>query len=134
MGELTQLMNGKMRGKLELYRDARAEWRWRLKLANSRIIAASTEGYRDKANCAGNAEYVLMREWQNPQGGTLMSNQLEKEIADLRNQQAACEDQEEAQKLSDRANQLEARLTAAEAPKPKAPVKEDKKSGKKTSE
>lgn len=133
MSELVILTNGKMRGKLEFYQDARNEHRWRLKLMNGRIIAASTEGYRDRSNCAGNAEYVLMREWQNPTGGNLMSAQLEKEIADLRNKQAECEDQEEAQKLSDRANQLEAELVAKQKPAPK-PAKEAKKSGKGTSE
>lgn len=133
MGEVTELFHGRMRGKLTVYQDARDEWRWRFKLRNGRIIAASTEGYRDKSNCAGNAEYVLMREWQNPQGETLMSNQLEKEIADLRNKQAGCEDQEEAQKLSDRANQLESKLTAPEKPAAKPP-KETKKSGNKASE
>ncbi len=134
MNQVTIVTNGKMRGKLELYQDARDEWRWRLKLANGRIIAASTEGYHNHSNCAGNAEYVLMREWHNPQGGTLMSNQAEKEIADLRNQQAACVDQEEAQKISDKIHQLESELTASEAPKPKAPAKEAKQSGKKTGE
>jgi len=34
------------RAKLEIYRDGRGEWRWRLKASNGRIIADSGEGYR----------------------------------------------------------------------------------------
>jgi len=32
--------------KLEIYRDAKREWRWRLRAANGRIVADSGEGYR----------------------------------------------------------------------------------------
>ena len=31
--------------KLEIYRDGRSEWRWRLKASNGRIVADSGEGY-----------------------------------------------------------------------------------------
>lgn len=34
------------RAKLELYRDAGRDWRWRLKASNGRILADSGEGYR----------------------------------------------------------------------------------------
>ncbi|HEV57109.1 MAG TPA: DUF1508 domain-containing protein [Phycisphaerales bacterium] len=37
------------RGKIELYRDARREWRWRLRAPNGRIVADSGEGYRRRA-------------------------------------------------------------------------------------
>jgi uncharacterized protein YegP (UPF0339 family) len=33
------------------YKDAKGEWRWRLKAANGLIIAVSSEGYSSKANC-----------------------------------------------------------------------------------
>ena len=33
------------RAKLEIYRDARSEWRWRLRASNGRIVADSGEGY-----------------------------------------------------------------------------------------
>ncbi len=36
--------------KLEIYRDARREWRWRLKASNGRIMADSGEGYRRRAS------------------------------------------------------------------------------------
>jgi len=36
--------------KLEIYRDARREWRWRLKASNGRIVADSGEGYRRRAS------------------------------------------------------------------------------------
>jgi uncharacterized protein YegP (UPF0339 family) len=35
----------------ELYRDARKEYRWRLKATNGQIIATSGEGYKAKADC-----------------------------------------------------------------------------------
>lgn len=31
--------------------DARGEWRWHLKGADDRIIAISSEGYRDESDC-----------------------------------------------------------------------------------
>ena len=34
------------RAKLEIYRDGRREWRWRLKASNGRIMADGGEGYR----------------------------------------------------------------------------------------
>ena len=39
------------KGKLEIYKDARAEWRWRLKSSNGRIIATSGEGYTRQHDC-----------------------------------------------------------------------------------
>jgi len=36
--------------KLEIYRDGRREWRWRLKASNGRIMADSGEGYRRRAS------------------------------------------------------------------------------------
>ena len=36
--------------KLEIYRDANREWRWRLRAANGRIVADSGEGYRCRAS------------------------------------------------------------------------------------
>jgi len=38
------------RAKLELYRDKRREWRWRLRASNGRILADSGEGYRRRAS------------------------------------------------------------------------------------
>ena len=37
------------RAKLEIYRDAKREWRWRLRASNGRIVADSGEGYRRRA-------------------------------------------------------------------------------------
>ena len=36
--------------KLEIYRDARRESRWRLQVSNGRILADSGEGYRRRAS------------------------------------------------------------------------------------
>jgi uncharacterized protein YegP (UPF0339 family) len=37
--------------KFHVYKDARGEWRWRLKAANGKIIADSGEGYKSKQAC-----------------------------------------------------------------------------------
>ncbi|HYF00529.1 MAG TPA: DUF1508 domain-containing protein [Planctomycetota bacterium] len=43
----------KRKGELtfEVFKDARQEYRWRLKAANGRLIAMSDEGYSSKAAC-----------------------------------------------------------------------------------
>ena len=38
------------RAKLEIYRDGRGEWRWRLRASNGRIVADSGEGYQRRAS------------------------------------------------------------------------------------
>ena len=38
------------RAKLQIYRDVRREWRWRLQASNGRILADSGEGYRRRAS------------------------------------------------------------------------------------
>jgi uncharacterized protein YegP (UPF0339 family) len=43
---------------LEIYRDARREWRWRLKASNGRILADSGEGYRRKSSAIHGARRV----------------------------------------------------------------------------
>lgn len=35
----------------EVFKDARDEWRWRLRAANNKIIANSGEGYKHRAGC-----------------------------------------------------------------------------------
>ncbi|MCB9096048.1 MAG: DUF1508 domain-containing protein [Arcobacter sp.] len=37
--------------KFHVYKDIRAEWRWRLKATNGKIIATSGEGYNNKQDC-----------------------------------------------------------------------------------
>ena len=44
--------------KLEIYRDANHEWRWRLRAANGRIVADSGEGYRRRTSVHRAAECV----------------------------------------------------------------------------
>lgn len=41
-------MAKKITGTCEFYRDAKAEWRWRLKAPNGLIVADSGEGYASK--------------------------------------------------------------------------------------
>lgn len=35
----------------QIYKDANAEWRWRLKAANGKTIADSGEGYKRRSAC-----------------------------------------------------------------------------------
>ena len=35
----------------EIYRDAKNEWRWRLKASNGEVIADSAEGYKNRKDC-----------------------------------------------------------------------------------
>ncbi len=37
--------------KAEIYRDARREFRWRVRASNGRIVADGAEGYRNRADC-----------------------------------------------------------------------------------
>ncbi len=38
-------------GKFQIYKDAKGEFRWRLKASNNETIATSGEGYTTKQNC-----------------------------------------------------------------------------------
>ncbi len=44
--------------KFEMYKDAKGEYRWRLKASNGQTIATSGEGYTTKANCENGIESV----------------------------------------------------------------------------
>jgi uncharacterized protein YegP (UPF0339 family) len=37
--------------KFEVYQDKKGEWRWKFRASNSKIIADSGEGYKDKKDC-----------------------------------------------------------------------------------
>ena len=41
--------------KWEFYKDAREEWRWRRTAPNGAIVGASSEGYKNRADCVANA-------------------------------------------------------------------------------
>lgn len=42
-------------GKIELYQDKKGEWRWRRHASNGKIVGASSEGYRARADAEANA-------------------------------------------------------------------------------
>ncbi len=44
-----------MNDKWEFYKDIKGEWRWRRIASNGREVGASTEGYKNKADCESNA-------------------------------------------------------------------------------
>ncbi len=41
-----------------IYTDSKGEWRWQLYAANSKLIADSGEGYKDKRDCVHGARLV----------------------------------------------------------------------------
>ena len=47
-----------MAGKFEVYKDARGEFRWRLKASNGQTIATGGEGYTTKAACMNGIDSV----------------------------------------------------------------------------
>ncbi len=47
-----------MAAKFELYKDARGEYRWRLKSANGQTIATGGEGYTSKAGAQNGIDAV----------------------------------------------------------------------------
>ena len=42
--------------KWEFYTDAKGEWRWRRFAPNGKQVGASSEGYKNKADCVANAK------------------------------------------------------------------------------
>jgi len=46
-----------MAGKFEIYKDARGEFRFRLKASNGQVIATG-EGYKSKASCMNGIESI----------------------------------------------------------------------------
>lgn len=61
----------------EFYVDSAGEWRWRLVAPNGEIIGASTEGYKNEADCKANAarlgrhneDFVVVEEITEANGG-----------------------------------------------------------------
>ncbi len=45
-----------MADKWEIYQDNAGEWRWRRTASNGRIVGASTQGYKNRADCIANAQ------------------------------------------------------------------------------
>jgi uncharacterized protein YegP (UPF0339 family) len=44
--------------KIEIYRDRKREWRWRIKVRNGRIIGASSEGFERRARAERNLHLI----------------------------------------------------------------------------
>lgn len=45
--------------KFELYKDAKGEYRWRLKASNGQVIATGGEGYASKAGAENGIQAVM---------------------------------------------------------------------------
>ncbi len=75
-----------MNDKWEFYKDAESKWRWRRTAPNGNIVGATTEGYKNKADCEGNArrngweDDVLTME----NGGKMTKKELNEEIKEIR--------------------------------------------------
>jgi uncharacterized protein YegP (UPF0339 family) len=44
--------------KIEIYRDQKREWRWRIKARNGRVVWASSEGFKRRARAKRNLVLV----------------------------------------------------------------------------
>ena len=44
--------------KIDIYKDKAGEWRWRIIHANGNIMADSSEGYKNKADCVSSLDSV----------------------------------------------------------------------------
>jgi uncharacterized protein YegP (UPF0339 family) len=51
--------------KFKFGKNPKGEWRWNRKAPNGKIVGASTEGYRNKADCEANAK---RNGWDGKQG------------------------------------------------------------------
>jgi uncharacterized protein YegP (UPF0339 family) len=47
-----------MTSKVEIYEDARGEYRWRMKASNGRIVATGGEGFTRKSSCRESVDGV----------------------------------------------------------------------------
>jgi len=52
-----------MKSKLEVYKDSKGEWRWRLKASNGRVVATSGEGFKRKRSCTDSWNSVHNTFW-----------------------------------------------------------------------
>src|SRR5262245_42219114 len=52
------MAQGKDGLKFELYKDAKEEFRWRLKAADGKVIATAGQGYKAKADCQHGIEVI----------------------------------------------------------------------------
>ena len=50
-------------GKVEIYKDRKGEWRWRIIASNGRKLANSGEGYKRKRDCTRSLNFVLTKVW-----------------------------------------------------------------------
>jgi hypothetical protein len=52
-----------------MYKDSAAEWRWRLRANNGKIVADSAEGYKNKSDCEKRDQYRETRSALGSGGG-----------------------------------------------------------------
>jgi uncharacterized protein YegP (UPF0339 family) len=54
-----------MSGYYYLYKDNRSEWRWQYVSSNGRVIAVSSEGYKNRLDCL-NAIRIMQGSYNSP--------------------------------------------------------------------
>lgn len=52
-------MTTKRAGYVDLYKDAKSKWRWRIVAPNGKILADSSEGYTRRRDCENGLERVI---------------------------------------------------------------------------
>jgi uncharacterized protein YegP (UPF0339 family) len=65
-----------MRGKVEIFKDKKGEWRFRVKAGNNKIIAVS-EGYKTKQGCKNGVDSL---QWV-MSGLSLMINEVKENVS-----------------------------------------------------
>lgn len=45
--------------KIAVYKDAKGEWRWKIQSSNNRVIAASSESYKNRKDAVKNLNSIL---------------------------------------------------------------------------
>jgi uncharacterized protein YegP (UPF0339 family) len=52
-------MASKRMARLDVYKDSKGEWRWRVRAQNGKVMADSAEGYKRRGACRGSAMRIL---------------------------------------------------------------------------
>jgi uncharacterized protein YegP (UPF0339 family) len=52
-------MASKRMARLDVYKDSKGEWRWRVRAQNGKVMADSAEGYKARGSCRHAAMRIL---------------------------------------------------------------------------
>jgi hypothetical protein len=54
----TAVVVHKQKHKVHIYKDAKGEWRWKIAAGNNRLIAASSESYKNRKDAVDNVNSI----------------------------------------------------------------------------